>query len=280
MRKDQGLGFNAPIVYNRRTRRYYYEQPNYSIDNRSLSDKEIFSLVFASQLLEQFKNLDVFTTFQSTVQKLIDAVEIFTEDANHTLEDKIEFEHVPELKGSEHLEIILRSLSEKIVLQFNHQSFYSENINTYIIHPYYLKEYRNRWYLIGFNEKYGGIRTYGLDRIKSIEQLDEYNFIESEFNAQDYFKNIVGVTALKQEPKEILLSFTKRQSKYLITQPLHDSQEIVEEKEDEIIFKYYLIPTFEFTAQILGWGDQVKVLAPKEYQEKVMNTLQDTLLPV
>lgn len=173
--------------------------------------------------------------------------------------------------------ICSNALSENIVLQFNHQSFFSKKINTHVIHPYYLKEYRNRWYLIGYNEQFNGIRTYGLDRIQSIEQLDDHKFIESEFDAKKHFKNIVGVTALKKEPQEILLSFTKAQSKYLITQPLHDSQEIVEENEDEVIFKYYVIPTFEFTSQILGWGDQVKVLEPKEYREEIIKSLKSNL---
>ena len=85
MIEDQGLGFNAPIKFNKRTRQYYYKQPDYSIDRRSLSDEEITSMVFASQLLEQFKDLEVFSTFQSTVQKLIDAVEIYAGDKSNSL---------------------------------------------------------------------------------------------------------------------------------------------------------------------------------------------------
>jgi len=277
MRYDQGLGFNAPIKIDRSSGEYYYEEPDFTIDERSLSDEEIVSLLFASQLLEQFKDMEVFNTFRGTVQKLIDAVEIFTEDTHNTLKDKVEFEHPPELKGSEHIEIIIHSLSDNIVLQIKYQSFYSTTAKTHVIHPYYLKEYRNRWYLIGYHENYKGIRTYSLDRIKSIEQLSDHIFVESDFKAREYYRNIVGVTALDREPIEIKLAFTKEQSYYLKTQPLHESQEIVEENEERVVFRYYIVPTFEFTAQILGWSDEVEVLEPEEYRNKIIKLLQSSL---
>jgi predicted DNA-binding transcriptional regulator YafY len=277
MRYDQGLGFNAPIKIDRSTGEYYYEEPDFTIDERSLSDEEIISLMFVTQLLEQFKDLDVFKTFRGTVQKLIDVVAIFTEDTGNNLRNKIEFEHMPELKGSEYIEMILNSLSKNIVLKIEYQSFYSTKVNTHIIHPYYLKEYRNRWYIIGYHEEFKGIRTYGLDRIKSILQLSNKTFIESEFVAKEYYKNIVGVTALDRKPIEVRISANKERSLYLKTQPLHDSQEIVEENEVEVIFKYLVVPTFEFKAQILSWGDSVKVLEPKEFREEIIKSLQSNL---
>ncbi len=277
MRKDSNLGFNAPIEYDYSSREYYYADPDYSIDKTSLSDEEIISLVFAAQLLEQFKDMEVFRTFRGTVQRLIDAAEVYAEGMGKGLQDKIEFEHVPEVKGSEYLDEIMESLSENTVLEISYQSFYSDSENTHVIHPYYLKEYRNRWYLIGYHDKFEGIRTYGLDRIKSMNQLKEHDFKESGFVAQEFYKHIVGVTALDGDPMEIKISATREQALYLRTQPLHDSQEIVEENDQEVIFKFHLIPTFEFRSQILGWGNQVKVLEPAEFREEIIESLRLSL---
>ena len=68
-----------------------------------------------------------------------------------------------------------------------------------------------------------------------------------------------------------------KQALYLRTQPLHDSQEIIEENDQEVIFKFHLIPTFEFRSRILGWGDQVKVLEPAELREEIIETLRSNL---
>lgn len=277
MRHDSNLRFNAPIEFDHSSREYYYTDLDYSIDKTSLSDEEIISMVFAAQLLEQFKDLEVFRTFQGTVQKLIDAAEVYAEGTGKGLQDKIEFEHVPEVKGSKYLEEIMESLSENTVLEISYQSFFSDSENTHVIHPYFLKEYRNRWYLIGYHDRFEGIRTYGLDRIKSMEQLKERDFKDSGFVAQEFYKHIVGVTALDGDPMEIKISATREQALYLCTQALHDSQEIVEENDQEVIFKFHLIPTFEFRSQILGWGDQVKVLEPAEFREEIIESLRSSL---
>lgn len=277
MRHDNGLGFYAPIQFDRHTKEYYYEEPDYSIDERSLTDEEITSLVFASQLLNQFKDMEIFQTFQGTVQRLIDVVEVFAEDTHNTLKDKVEFEHMPKLQGSEYLESILQSLSQKIVLEIKYKSFYSKTANTHIIHPFYLKEFRNRWYMVGYNERYKGIRTYSLDRIITLEQLADHPFTDTEFDPKEHYKHIVGVTTPERDPTEIKLAFTKEQAKYLKTQPLHESQELVEESDDRVVFKYLVVPTFEFTSQILGWSDEVEVLEPREYRKKVIGLLKASL---
>jgi len=277
MRYDSGLNFRAPIENDRRTGEYYYEDPDYSIDRTSLSEEEIISVVFTTQLLAQFKELDVFKTFQGTVQKLIDAAEVYMDISGTDLQDKIEFEHTPEAKGNEHLELVMQALGEKTVLRMSYRSFYAEKDKIHILHPYYLKEYRNRWYLIGYHEQYKGIRTFSLDRISSLEPEHGLDFIDTGFVADEFYKNIVGVTVPEDEPFEIKLAATKEQARYIITQPLHDSQELIEEKEDEVIFKYFLSPTFEFQSQILGWGDQVKVLEPAEFRNQVVQSLRDTL---
>lgn len=277
MREDNSLGFYAPIKLNRISGEYYYEDPDYSIDKLSLSDEQMISMVFVSQLLEQFKDLEVFKTFQGTVQKLIDAADIYVGGAGQNLQNKIEFEYTPEAKGSNYLDVIMESLSESIVLKIKYQSFYSETEYSHIIHPYYLKEYRNRWYLIGYHDHFKGIRTYGLDRMKSVDQLQDHDFIESDFVAKEFYKNIVGVTALENDPIEIKISATIQQALYLKTQPLHESQEIVEENEKVVIFKFFLVPTFEFQSQILGWGDEVKVLEPKEFKDQIVDSLRSNL---
>ncbi len=241
MRYDNGLNFNAPIEIDRRTGEYYYDDPDFSIDKKSLSEEEIVSVVFVSQLLEQFKELDVFKTFLGTVQKLIDVTEVYSDLSGQDLQDKIAFEHTPESKGNEHLDLVMKALAENTVLNISYRSFYAKEDKSHVIHPYYLKEYRNRWYLIGYHDQYKGIRTFSLDRILTIEEQEEIDFIDSGFVAGEFYKNIVGVTVPEETPIEIRLSATKEQARYILTQPLHDSQEVIEENDNHVIFKYLLI---------------------------------------
>jgi len=127
--------------------------------------------------------------------------------------------------------------------------------------------------MVGYNDRYGGIRTYALDRIKSFYRERSIDFIEGGFDAANYFRHSVGITTSGNEPVEIVVSFTVEQAQYVLTQPLHESQEIVSEEDGLVEIKFKLIPMFEFKSQLLGWGDQVEVLSPDWFREEIKDDL-------
>lgn len=277
MRFDRGLGFFAPIQIDYGTGEYYYERGDFSIETRSLADEEIISLVFAAQFLKQFENVELVRTFHETVERLVDTDIIQMLEGNADLKDKIEFDYIPDAQGIEHIETIVEALKHQFVLRIGYKSFYAEGENTHIIHPYMLKEYHNRWYLIGYNDRFGGIRTYALDRIKSLERESPAEFREVGFDSANYFRHTVGITTSGNEPVEIIVCFTVEQAQYVLTQPLHESQEVVSEADGSVEIKFNLIPTFEFKSQLLGWGDQVEVLSPDWFREEIRDDLQRAL---
>jgi predicted DNA-binding transcriptional regulator YafY len=195
MRHDDRLGYLAPIRMDRRRGVYFYDDPAYSIDNIPLNEDELESIVFASRLLEQFKGVEIFRKFTGSVQKLVDAVNIYRHNDEDTYHNFIEFEKVDKAKGTEFLEPLIDALKKREVLKIEYISFYIENKATYnkknIVHPYLLKEYRNRWYLVGYNEKAAGIRTYCLDRFISLKVVN-VKFIDKEFDAKTFYKNGTG----------------------------------------------------------------------------------------
>ena len=155
-------------------------------------------------------------------------------------------------------------MKNKQVVRIEYKSFTSRKKSVSIIHPYHLKEYRNRWYLIGYNASYSGIRTYCLDRILSVSADRNTRFIDKGFDARKYYENVIGVSVINKKPVEIQIEFSEMQAQYVITQPLHHSQERVPEIKDRIVFKYFLVPNFELIAAILHWGHEVKVLKPEQ----------------
>ncbi len=270
MRYDEHLGYHAPIRIDRVNKVYYYDDPNYSIDNIPLNEAELESIVFASKLLEQFKGIEIFSRFSGSVQKLVNAVNVYRHYDEDTYRNFIEFEKVDETKGTEYLEPIIGALKNKEVLKIEYRTFTAKKNTVHIVHPYLLKEYRNRWYLIGYNEKYSGIRTYGLDRFVNMEADNLSDFIDIGFDAKEYYKNVVGISVLNKEPVEIHIAFTKIQAQYVITQPFHASQELVSKSDKKYVFKYFLVPNFEFFAQVLGWGDEVEIVKPQKIRSAIL----------
>jgi len=271
MRYDRALNYEAPIKFDRYRKAYYYDDPDYSIDNISLNEEELDSLVFASRLLEQFKGLSILETFAGSVQKLVDAISIYRQEHSNEYPAFIDFEKVEEAAGTEYIEELMDALKSKTVVKITYRSFTSGENKEHIVHPYLLKEYRNRWYLIGHNEKFKNACTYALDRFVKLEKKQEVRFKDTGFDAREYYRNVTGVSVLNKKPVQIHIAFSELQAQYVITQPLHPSQKRIENIKDKIVFSYFLVPNFEFYQQILGWGNEVEVLKPDTVRKEVRN---------
>jgi len=273
MREDTRLGFFAPIKFNREKKGYYYEDSDYSIDYIPLNEEELEALSFASTMLEQYKHIEIFSTFTGAVQKIVDAVNIQRILKAESSYPFIQFESVPEMKGSEYLMEIIEAIRDKTVLDIRHKRFDSEKAYFHLVHPYLLKEYRNRWYLIGLNEDLQQIRTYGLDRIQEISPNTTIEFKDAHFDPAEYFKSAIGIIAPDAEPQEVILKFNKDQGQYVITQPIHESQEILEETDSHVLISLFVIPTYELVSMILGWGAEVEVLESESLRERIVSEL-------
>lgn len=273
MKNDGRLGYYAPIEYDRNSKSYYYSEDGYSIDNIPLQDEELNSIVVASRLLDQYRDVEIFKTFSGSVKKLVNAAELRLDSADDSYMNLISFEKVGETEGSEFIQPLMNALKNKSVVSLEYKAFNSEKSKSHIIHPYHLREYRNRWYLVGYHNKYKAIRTYALDRIVKFSIENGIGFIDNGFKADEYYADVIGVSVIDKKPVEIHVAFSHFQAQYVLTQPLHRTQEMVSESEEKIIFSYKLIPNFEFISQILGWGDEVEVLKPVS----IRNQLKDLI---
>jgi len=277
MRNDDRLGFNAPIKFSREKGGYYYEDTEYSIDNIPINTEELNALSFAANLLKQYKNVDLFETFSGAVQKISDVINIRRMQHQQPFFEFIEFEKDLSLKGSDFLEPIIEAIQNKLVINVYYKRFDIAIEKLHTIHPCFLKEYRQRWYLIGYHNEYKDIRTYALDRINNIESNKTITYISQNFNYKAYFKDTIGIYAPPDEkPFKVKLKFNSRQGNYIISQPIHESQVIVAENNEHLIIEINVLLTYEIISMILSWGDDVQVLEPKELVAIVISKLDNT----
>ena len=155
-----------------------------------------------------------------------------------------------------------------------YQPFYEDKPYYTDVHPYLLKEYKHRWYMIGLNYFKKQLRTYSLDRIRDIEDSDLL-YMKMTFSAEDYFKNSIGIISPPGEPPFIKIAVQKTQAQYIITQPWHESQNIESENDEEVIFSFKLHPTYEFNSLLLSYGKDVRVLGPEDLIESVKEQLDE-----
>jgi predicted DNA-binding transcriptional regulator YafY len=277
MREDGRLGYYAPIKYSRESGAYFYEDPAYTIDNIPLNEEEVKALSFIATMLDQFRHIGIFTTFSGAVQKIIDAVNIHRILKEEAPLPFVEFEKTPLIRGSEYLELLIKAIRQKKVISFGYHRFTSDTAYTVTLHPFLLKEYRNRWYLVGLNHELHQIRIYGLERFVDSPVIQVIPYTSQSFDPKAFFRHTIGIIAPDREPEDIVLKFSKLQSRYILTQPIHESQKVIEESNDHVMISLHIVPTYEFTMMLLGWGKEVEVVGPEMFRNEILALLSETI---
>lgn len=207
---------------------------------------------------------------------LLDSMAVSTAiNDNQPGEERIEIEDVPSAR--EYLPIVLEAIKDSVKICFTYASFERSRAESKIIfRPYFLKRYKQRWYMIGFQEKSKSIRTYALDRVKEMQLIQEKFEKPGSITLEHLFGNIVGVTTSQADIKTVKLQVSPKQAKYFRALPLHASQE-EEVHDDYSIFTYRLQLNYELAHEILALGDAVKVVEPPELKAMVVTQLQAAL---
>ena len=142
---------DAPIAYSKREKGYYYTNDEFTIDDVPLTEKDISAIKAASTILHQFKSTSLFSQYQFAIDKILDRAVTSQQKFSNT-ENNIQFETLPTISGNEYLESVLEAIKKRNVLQFEYYNYIKDVKTIRRVHPYLLKEYRNRWYLIGKSE--------------------------------------------------------------------------------------------------------------------------------
>lgn len=190
--------------------------------------------------------------------------------------DRIEVEDVPSAR--EFLPLVISSLRDGIAIRFDYAGFNRSMTDRGIdFHPYFLKRYKQRWYMIGRRLKSNDLRTYALDRVKALELTGERFDLPEDLKISDLFGNILGVTASKADERTVRIRATRTQAKYFRALPLHHSQHEELTDTNYSIFRYKLKLNYELVHELMSLGDGVRVIEPKELRIMVKNELKKAL---
>ena len=177
------------------------------------------------------------------------------------LSDQILFEPVP--SGEKFLTPIIEAMRDKTAIEMTYQSFTRQKPATFIVEPYCLKVFKQRWYMLAYSPGLDKAMIYSLDRVHAVESTKQKYKLPKDFNAEAYFKNTYGVTGMDEEPEVIEICIDAMQANYLRTLPLHSSQEEIERNDDYSIFRFHMVPSYEFLQELRKYGSDVEVISPE-----------------
>lgn len=252
---------DAPIKFSKRNGGYYYEDPDFSINDIPLSEDELSSIRFAVNTLQQFREVPFFQQFGNAIDKIVDRVAI-GDNQDSEINQFIEFESVISVGGNEYLPLFLEGIRARKKVFFTYASFIKGIEKPRKVSPLFLKEYRNRWYLISFDSAKNDIITYALDRVQDPMITEDEALYPSDFSPSSYFQDTIGITAYKGKTEKIRIKANKIAAKYIASQSFHKSQKLISETTEESVFELTILISEEFIRIILGYGGEIEVLEP------------------
>ena len=270
MEDSEGYHVQLKRVRDGRKTYYRYEDPDYSIDEKPLSEKEIIQLEQTIAMLDRFKGLAGFGWMDELLMQLRYRFSVRGEDKSI-----IGFEQNDQLVGLKYLTPLFNAIINLQVVHIEYKD-YKEKVHSWDIHPYYLKQYNNRWFLLGLNDKRQAITNVALDRIESVS-LSSIRYIRNhKFDFNHYFNDIVGVTIPEDESSKVelvKLQFSPKRFPYVKSKPLHRSQLTVDE--EKRIISIEVRPNWELETLLLSFGPDVEVLSPASLRDRIKQKVQN-----
>jgi predicted DNA-binding transcriptional regulator YafY len=181
-------------------------------------------------------------------------------------------------QGTEHLHGIVHAILNRRKISFTHQKYWDKTETQRTLEPYALKEFKNRWYVVGKDLNDNRIKSFGLDRMSNLDIQNSTFKMPNNFSVREHYRNCFGIVGPRREkPEEVILSFDPVQGKYIKSMKLHGTQDVLEDTDKELKIKLTVHITFDFVQEILSHGSGVKVLKPASLVEKIKETLNRSL---
>ncbi|MBL0009486.1 MAG: WYL domain-containing protein [Saprospiraceae bacterium] len=269
---ESSQGWNIPLERIRDGHRVYfrYEDRSFSINGQPLNPAEESQLKEALLTLSRFKGLPQFGWIDELITKLDSGLAL-----SKSKDRIIQFDENPNLLGLEKISPLYEAIRNTQVLEIEYQSFSQGTNIDYTLHPYFLKQYNNRWFLFGKNDDDNEIMNVALDRIKSFKHSKTKYRPNTMIDFDAYFKDIVGVSLPKAEGLlNIQVRVNNRRLPWILTKPIHSSQRELETNHDSTLISLDLMPNKEFEALLLSFGEDVEVIKPKSLRSKLAKKIK------
>ena len=249
---------------------YRYSESDFSVFHQGFNEEELTQLRETILMLQRFKGMPNFEWMTELAVKLEDKLQLGKNPGNF-----VSYEENVNYVGLDWFKDVFDAIANSRVLHITYSKFNGSRPYYWDIHPYFLKQYNNRWYLLGLNDYSNKISILALDRIVDMKEVRIDYIPNTSINLDEYFQDIVGVTRV-DAPKEIIrLQFSEHRFPYVETKPIHDSQRIVDHSNR--IIELDVIPNKELRALILSFGNDIEVLSPEHVRDEIRAIIEDSL---
>lgn len=256
-----------PDTFDRRIIRYRYEQAGFSIFPTSLTDDDIREIKGSLEILSRFDGMPQ----MQWIRDLCSRFDVTLNSANMPV---VEFEESDTVFGREFFTGLFHAIIDKRPIYLDYQRF-GKKARTHLLYPYYLKQFKQRWYLIAKNAHHlDSISAYALDRMISFHHSLMDDYVPIDIDVHEYFKDVYGIARLDGDPETIRFHVDRHELPYLQTRPIHHSQKIVGRDKTGVFMTIHVIPNTELLMELMSYGDGITVKTICKLRREIMGKLR------
>jgi predicted DNA-binding transcriptional regulator YafY len=277
MKNSEVLAFYAPIEFDKTHKGYKYSDSNYSIGQFvKLNQEDLDSLEMAFEILDTYKGIDVFKSFKVAIDKMNNEFNVTKNHSATEVENILQPQVNYGSEGLHWLNSLVVLIKEKSNINLLYGKFSGEKKH-YVLSPFILKEFDNRWYLVARDTKDKVIKVFGLERILDLEKGNS-TYELGEFSSKVFFKNVFGITIkANSKVEKVILEFDKYAANFIKTKPIHSSQKIISENDSCVVFELEVYPSVELKNLIFSWGKSCRVLSPEVLRKEIKIELEELI---
>lgn len=269
-------GYSAPIKKGMVGHKayYYYSDPDFSIMKMPLTQEDMGRLEEMIRMLGRLKGLPNYLWIEETLARLEDTFHL-----GERPDGIVAFDHNPYLRGMKHFEPLMDAIVNQKVLKAYYYK-YRKTIKIREIHPYQLRQFNNRWFLIGMEPDMSDklpLVNLPLDRIDRFEIAEDVVYQTYQgMDLDEYFNQVVGVSVnINAKKEKVVLKVGYPDAEYMISKPLHNSQKIIEQNENYALIEMNLIFNYEFETALLGFMNNGLIIEPNSLRNKIKKRAEE-----
>lgn len=270
MQSDAGWSVDLVLERDGKEVTYMYADPDFSINNKGLSENESARMKEAIMILSRFKGMPQFEWVDEVVAKFESRFGL-----KEGTKKIIGFDENKDYTAVEYISDLFDAIYSETVIKVTYKDFKSPTEYDVIVHPYYLKQFNNRWFCFGLDNEKKSLRNLALDRILKIKRLKQ-KYIKSDIDFEEYFEDVIGVTVNENVKLEtIVIKISKKHWPYIQSKPLHGSQKKKVEDKDSVTISIEVKPNYELESLLLSHGENIEIVAPEKFRVHFINRVKE-----
>ncbi|MCB0778987.1 MAG: WYL domain-containing protein [Flavobacteriales bacterium] len=242
-----------------------YKDPSFSIEKAHVNEADKEQLREALQILQRFKGLPQLAWLEELAARLESDLELRPGAGAAMV-----FQENPYLSGAKWIPELLDAILQERVVKITYRGAREKRAGTFTFHPHLLKQYNDRWFLLGFQNDRADVTNLMLDRISKLAGAPKVAFRRNDAaDWEDHFAEVVGVTVPDTPVERVVLRVAPDIWPLVASKPIHGSQPA----RPVALANGWMQTTLnvrlnrELVARLLSYGGNLQVVEPEQLRE-------------